>query len=138
MDSKFQTVMRKILIVLLVLKCSAAAIGQVSLQTGGATYNIPMFNWQDDKSRLNNVIALAYNSGNGLKVNSVASDVGTGWDLLAGGVISRMQVGQPDDQKPRDGNFNDKDKYPAGLLYAATPVPNTISISTPKQQQKYR
>jgi hypothetical protein len=29
-----------------------------------------------------------------------------------------MQVGEPDDQKPRDGAFNDVNKYPAGYLYS--------------------
>src|SRR3954462_4900554 len=77
--------------------------GQVNLQTGSATFSLPMFNWQDDKSRLNSLIALNYSSGNGLKVNEVASNVGQGWNLLAGGVITRIQAGEPDDQKPRAG-----------------------------------
>jgi hypothetical protein len=110
-----------------------ASYGQVNLQTGSATFSLPMFNWQDDKSRMSSVVALSYNSGNGLKVNDVASNVGQGWNLVAGGVITRMQVGEPDDQKPFDGiqnhlnpngtinqDYVDQDitKYPAGYLYA--------------------
>ena len=71
---------------------------QVSLQTGSAVFSLPLFDWKDDKSRLMSTIALGYSSGNGLKVNDIASNVGQGWNLVAGGVISRMQIGEPDDQ----------------------------------------
>src|SRR5580704_6607246 len=74
------------------------ASAQINLQTGSAVFNQPIFNWQDSKSRLKSVIALNYNSGNGLKVNDVASNEGQGWSLVAGGVISRIQADQPDDQ----------------------------------------
>lgn len=91
---------------------------QVNLQTGSATFSLPMFNWQDNKSRLNVAVALSYSSGNGLKVNEVASNVGQGWNLIAGGVISRMQVGEPDDQQAF-GNATEHDirKYPDGFLH---------------------
>ncbi|HWK07240.1 MAG TPA: DUF5977 domain-containing protein [Puia sp.] len=96
---------------------------QVSLQNGTAVFSLPMFNWQDDKSRLTSMVALSYNSGNGLRVNDVASNVGQGWNLAAGGVIARMQVGEPDDQ-PEYHTYNaageqdnDLTKYPAGYLY---------------------
>ena len=101
----------------------AQGSAQVSLQTGSATFNLPMFSWTDNSSRLNSIIALSYNSGNGLKVNDVASSVGQGWNLAAGGTITRIQVGEPDDQKPRDGNVDDLTKYPPGILY------NTVDIS---------
>lgn len=48
---------------------------QVNLQTGSATFSLPMFSWQDDKSRLNSAVAISYNSGSGLKVDEVASNV---------------------------------------------------------------
>ena len=114
-------------------------LAQVSLQTGSAVFSLPMFNWQDDKSRLNSVVAIDYNSGNGLKVNDIASNVGQGWNLVAGGVITRMQVGEPDDQPaysgiyPQYGNGSDQDitKYPAGFLYhshdPADGCPNTLT-----------
>ncbi|MEO5995601.1 MAG: hypothetical protein ABIN89_02790 [Chitinophagaceae bacterium] len=107
--------MKKLFIILLVISLANNAIAQVNLQTGSATFSLPMFNWQDDKSRLNAIVELNYNSGNGLKVNEVASNVGQGWRLIAGGVISRMQVGEPDDQRPRD--VADLTKYPPGYLY---------------------
>jgi hypothetical protein len=91
---------------------------QVNLPSGSATFSLPIFNWQDDKSRLNSVIALNYSSGDGLKVNDVASNVGQGWNMIAGGSITRMQVGEPDDQIKKDGPVNDITKYPAGYLTA--------------------
>jgi hypothetical protein len=113
---------------------------QVNLQTGSAVFSLPMFNWKDDKGRLSSVVALNYTSGNGLKVNDMASNVGQGWSLVAGGVITRLQVGEPDDQPRYDGTptlygttgkngtngdigpDNDITKYPAGYLYATIPA----------------
>src|SRR6185295_11251275 len=93
--------------------------------TGSATFSLPMFNWQDDKSNLNSTVSLNYSSGNGLKVNDVASNVGQGWNLVAGGVITRMQVGEPDDQVASGSSDPaDTKKFPAGFLYAANPAYN--------------
>src|SRR4051812_1682724 len=91
---------------------------QVNLQTGSATFSLPMFNWQDDKSRLQSIVALSYSSGSGLRVNDVASNVGQGWNLIAAGLVTRIQAGEPDDQKERTGTVNDITRYPAGYLYA--------------------
>ncbi len=71
---------------------------QVNLQTGAATYSMPIFSYSD-QSRLSTAISLGYIAGSGLKVNEVSSEVGTGWSLQAGGVISRVQRGLPDDQR---------------------------------------
>ncbi|WP_133055362.1 DUF5977 domain-containing protein, partial [Niastella koreensis] len=111
---------RRIISVCTGLLLFIASHAQVNQQTGSATFSLPIFNWQDNKSRLNTLVALSYTSGNGLKVNDVASNVGQGWSLVAGGVITRMQVGEPDDQKAYDGNGKESDitKYPNGFLYA--------------------
>jgi len=106
---------------------------QVNQQSGSATFSLPMFEWQDDKSRLNAVVALNYNSGSGLKVNDVASNVGQGWNMVAGGVITRMQVGEPDDQIAKEGSVNDITKYPAGYLYAH----NGPTLGCPKSIVNY-
>ena len=108
-------------------------LAQVSLQTGSATSSIPLENWQDSKSRLISNITLDYNSNSGLKVDELASNVGQGWNLTAGGVIVRMQVGQPDDQKPKDGLYTDITKYPPGYLYN----PATISSGCPNGLKTY-
>ncbi len=110
---------RTLVIVYTLITTANPLHAQVNLQTGSATFSLPMFNWQDDKSRLNAVVALNYSSGSGLKVSEVASSVGQGWNLTAGGVITRMQVGEPDDQVANDGDgtIEDVTKYPPGYLY---------------------
>lgn len=77
---------------------SCAGIGQVNLQNGSGYYQIPIFSFADGKSGLSSDVSLNYSSGNGLLVSQKASNVGQGWALNAGGVISRKQVGEPDDQ----------------------------------------
>lgn len=114
--------------------CLSKDFAQVNLQTGSAIFTLPMFNWQDDKSRLHFNMSLNYNSGNGLKVNDVASNAGQGWNLMAGGVITRMQNGEPDDQYSKDGAIDDAGKYPAGYLYN----PDDVSIKgCPKALANY-
>jgi YD repeat-containing protein len=110
--------MRNLLLLAFVL-LSVALRAQVNPQTGGAIFDLPIFKWQDDKSRLNINISANYSSGNGLKVNEIASNMGQGWNMLAGGVITRMVAGEPDDQKPYegDGTIEDITKYPPGYLY---------------------
>ena len=107
---------------------------QVNLQSGSATFEIPIFQWQDQFSRLSSNIALKYNSGNGLKVDAVSSNIGQGWNLATGGVISRMQAGEPDDQVAFEGNGTPEDisKYPSGYYYDVS-SPDGIS----KTQKQY-
>jgi uncharacterized protein DUF5977 len=121
---------------LVILTLASKPFAQVNLQTGSAVFSLPMFNWQDDKSLLTSVVALSYSSGNGLKVNDLASNVGQGWNLVAGGVITRMQMGEPDDQPVYTGaypNYGDQDitKYPPGFLYDTVAVgkgcPNALT-----------
>lgn len=71
---------------------------QVTLQTGSASYSIPMFSFSDAKSGLGTSVGLNYSSGKGLQVTDIASETGQGWSLLAGGSIIRKQNGEPDDQ----------------------------------------
>lgn len=115
--------MKKALIsVLFFLLTLPKTIGQVVPQSGTASFSLPIFNWQDNKSRLKTFVALAYNSGNGIKVNELASSVGQGWSLLQGGVVTRIQVGLPDDQKAYSStspeSIKDLKKYPNGRLWA--------------------
>lgn len=109
--------MRRFSLLISLIVISIIANCQVSPQTGSATFSIPMFDWKDNESRLSTVVALSYNSGFGLKVDHIPSCVGEGWNLISGGVITRMPIGQPDDQKPMDGSIDDLSKYPPGYLY---------------------
>ncbi|MBX2922896.1 MAG: hypothetical protein KF746_11930 [Chitinophagaceae bacterium] len=116
-------VTRRLIPVCILILFIAKTYAQVNLQSGSATFTLPMFNWKDDKSRLYTAISLNYNSGNGLKVTDVASSVGQGWNLVAGGSIVRMQVGEPDDQHSYGAaSPSDRTKFPDGFLYGQIPV----------------
>jgi len=109
---------KTLLLILWVIAAALPSQGQVNPQTGSATFDIPVFNWNDDRSRLNALVSMSYNSGNGLRVTDIAGNLGQGWNLLAGGSVVRLQNGEPDDQKPREGTgYSDLTKYPPGYLY---------------------
>ncbi len=80
------------------------SLAQVRLQTGAPEINIPLYTYSDSKNSLSASVSLMYIGGNGIKVNDVATSVGTGWALSVGGVITRIQNGEPDDQKFVDLN----------------------------------
>ncbi|HMT75226.1 MAG TPA: hypothetical protein PKA77_14225, partial [Chitinophagaceae bacterium] len=90
--------MRFGILVFLVMTIAGNSVAQVNMQTGAAEQAFPLINYVDGKAGLSFGVGLLYSSGNGLLVNDIASDVGTGWNLDAGGVIMRMQNGEPDDQ----------------------------------------
>lgn len=92
--------MKKLFFVLLfgILNMLNSVYGQVNMQNGSMSYDIPIYNFADAKSGLATAINLRYSSGNGLKVNNRASNVGQNWNLIAGGFILRQQIGEPDDQ----------------------------------------
>jgi len=74
---------------------------QVNPQNGAAQMNIPLYSYTDAGNRLGLNASLVYIDGNGLKVSEMASPVGTGWVLDCGGSITRVQHGEPDDQKQK-------------------------------------
>ncbi|MBI3221123.1 MAG: RHS repeat protein [Bacteroidetes bacterium] len=78
----------------------AASLGKygengVGYYTGVPEISIPIANVQG--LRLSLPIDISYHSG-GIKVEEVASRVGLGWSLNAGGVITRTVRGLPDDE----------------------------------------
>ncbi|MBN2779238.1 MAG: hypothetical protein JXR36_16525 [Bacteroidales bacterium] len=66
----------------------------VNLYNGIPDVSIPIWNYKGKKIYL--PIQLQYNGG-GIKVNEIASSVGLGWSLSAGGLVSREVRGLPDD-----------------------------------------
>lgn len=67
----------------------------VDLYTGAAQANIPIC---ELSSRVLNVpVSLQYTAGRGVKVQDYATSVGLGWQLAAGGSISRVVRGFPDE-----------------------------------------
>lgn len=67
----------------------------VSFYTGKPEINVPLYNISL-RNGFSLPIALNYNAG-GIKVEEVASSVGLGWSLIAGGMITRIISGLPDD-----------------------------------------
>lgn len=121
--------LRFVIIFCIVLTKSLSVNAQVNLNTGAAEYSLPLYSYSDPANRLNTNLSLRYVTGNGLKVSDVGSSVGTGWQLDFGGSITRIQAGEPDDQKV-EGSFNStpinganwlnylNNYYPNGYMYS--------------------
>lgn len=78
----------------------------VSISTGTANISVPIYTLQCGP--LSIPVSLSYNAS-GIKVNQTASNVGLGWSLNAGGIISADIVGHSDmtTQKRIIKNIND-------------------------------
>lgn len=77
----------------------AASLGKfgnvpVSYSTGVPSINIPIYDINIGELKI--PVSLAYHAG-GIRVDEMASSVGLGWALNAGGTISRSMVGLPDE-----------------------------------------
>jgi hypothetical protein len=68
----------------------------VDLYTGVPSINLPIYNFQTRSEQINLNIGLSYHSS-GISFADKASDVGLGWNLIAGGAISRTVVNNPDE-----------------------------------------
>ncbi|MCX2839439.1 hypothetical protein OQ279_14910 [Salinimicrobium sp. MT39] len=68
----------------------------VGLFTGTTQVSVPLGNYRT--SNLDVPIYLGYSS-NGVKVDQISSNVGLDWNLVAGGVITRIVRDEPDDQR---------------------------------------
>lgn len=139
---------------IIALLISFKSISQVHLQKGAVQYSYPIVDYMDPGNRIGTSVSLQYVSGNGIKVNEIASDVGLGWALNAGGFIQRIQNGEPDDQNSTDlfpisdqctnnsGSFNWTNSFriyegaasnyvdnyfPNGFLYTEFPVANGMT-----------
>lgn len=82
---------------------NAAAIikyGDATLNrnTGAATISIPLYSLKGTK--IGTAVSLGYSSG-GLRVDDIASRVGMGWSLNAGGVVTRTVRGLTDENNNR-------------------------------------
>jgi YD repeat-containing protein len=86
----------------------------VSHYTGAASVNIPI--GQVGGREVSIPIGLSYNSS-GHKVNEMAGSVGLGWNLQAGGLITRITRGLPDDQVGGFCKSNPSDKEPDLFFY---------------------
>jgi len=89
---------------------NAASLGKyidipVSKHTGIPGVNIPVYTV--DEGSISVPISLSYHAG-GLKLGEMASWVGSGWSLNAGGVITRTVRGTPDEQSTSEFGKNQK------------------------------
>jgi YD repeat-containing protein len=100
---------------------SPATVG-VDLYTGMATVHVPICELASKK--LSIPISLNYVDGRGVKVQEYASQVGLGWQLNAGGCITRVVRGFPDEQP---NGYLGTGTQPAGVL---SPGQNWGSIAT--------
>jgi len=80
---------------------NASAIGKfgeipVSLSTGIPSVSVPIHVYKGSANGFGLDVSLRYHAG-GHKVDDMASNVGLGWSLSAGGVVSRSMRGRPDD-----------------------------------------
>ncbi len=105
---------------------NAAALGKygdipVGLYTGIPSISIPLYTLKGRDLEL--PINLSYHAG-GIKVEEIASWVGIGWSLNAGGVITRSVRGFPDDVPT--GYFNNRSTIvPLAKKYIANLNPTT-------------
>jgi hypothetical protein len=80
---------------------SAAAARQpqhsVSQYSGGLNVAVPLTTISGQYTSL--PITLSYGAGNGIKLSQGSGTTGLGWNLMAGGTISRQVNGLPDDCK---------------------------------------
>lgn len=72
----------------------------VDYSTGVPNISIPLYTLRNKSMTV--PISLSYHAS-GIKVNDVASEVGLGWVLNAGGIVARTVNGQPDERKAVGG-----------------------------------
>lgn len=88
---------------------NAASLGKfgdvpVGYATGVPQINVPIYSYQNADNSLSLSVSLDYHAG-GIKIDEVASNVGIGWALNAGGVITRTRRGITDEM-PQRGFMN--------------------------------
>lgn len=104
----------------------------VDLSTGRINYNFPIFSISAPDFAL--PISLKYSS-NGQKVSAVASQVGLGWELLAGGKITRTIKGLRD-EIDYNGYLEEAGDLVSTYLFDGSipPVPNPYDPASPSGQ----
>jgi hypothetical protein len=76
----------------------------VSQYNGVASVSVPLYNVNGAGGQV--PISLDYNTG-GIKVSEIASNAGLGWQLNAGGVITRVMRDQPDEVSVFNNGLDD-------------------------------
>lgn len=93
--------MKKICWFSIIVLMSINSYGQVNHSQGTFLYHLPIHQYGDNKGlQLNTEIS--YYSGNGFRPNEASGVLGKNWMMTCGGVIQRIQNGEPDDQYSTD------------------------------------
>lgn len=110
---------------------NAAALGKyadypVSYYTGVPDINIPLYDLKD--GGINLPVSLSYHAS-GIRVSELATWVGLGWVLNAGGIITRTVMGAPDEgtHKVASGTVGPRGYYKDFGLYNLPLVPYPLS-----------
>lgn len=90
------------------------AVHNISSANGKQQISLPLFSIKCGNTSI--PISLDYSAG-GIKVEEIASSVGLGWSLSAGGMISRTSVGAPDDTP--DNGYIDNETNDAQTIFQA-------------------
>src|SRR5204862_2294659 len=94
----------------------------VNMYTGTADIDLPLVSLPSRE--LSIPISLSYANSTGIKVQDVASYIGLGWRLNAGGSISRIVRGLPDETA--NGYIGSSHAGNTINLYANTTPPNNV------------
>jgi len=100
----------------------------VDLYKGAAQVTIPICNLASKELQI--PIALNYVDGRGIKMQEYASQVGLGWQLNAGGCITRVVRGFPDDV---ENGYLGTGTQPSGVLSAGQHWGQIVSTSNNNQ-----
>src|SRR6186713_3677367 len=90
----------------------------VDLYTGTGKVSIPICDL--DSRELHLPVSFDYVGARGIKVQDVANDVGLGWQLNAGGQVTRVIRGNPDEEGEGYLNHNVSSDEP-DIFYVRTP-----------------
>lgn len=104
----------------------------VNLYNGIPNISIPI--WTCKSKNINIPIKLNYNGG-GIKVNDIASSVGLGWSLQAGGVVSREVRSLPDDMAGLGFLDSDQLVYPSNLSVEGRKIAYDYMMNKKDSQQ---
>lgn len=107
---------------------------QINEFKGTADIKIPLYNIIVDE--INVPIYLTYDSS-GIKVEEEASWVGQSWSLITGGLVTRNQIGVPDDMKSNIGMVFHLSSY-ANPMYGWVPGSPQFFTSTCVTAQMYQ
>jgi len=68
----------------------------VNHHTGIPQIGVPIYSWKSKRGNASFDVSLSYHAG-GIKVEDITTNIGTGWTLSSGGVITRTVRGLPDE-----------------------------------------